>query len=430
MGSRALTVTQDAGQPPDEIGAEVAEGGLGERHLPEAVTRRGGAQGPSARPLRPRPWPGPRPRPRPRPRAASGAQLRAGGRAALARGAAAKPGAGPGLGRRRHPRPGRPEPQWRTTAGSALRERGAAVPSCAPRSSPCFRLRLPSLRRRAPAGRGLGRGPGPWAGAGWGLRDGGGARAGRACGAVGGRRSELRGLSGRWVGQVARRGPVAGRDRHTTCRHRRERCLHLRRPGTRLRRRTPPTRHRDPARGCSGRPGKRAALPRSPEWGLEARPCPRGPPSGVRGPGKGLRSRGGGSQGEVRGGARPSGPQSGRPWWRRKAMEMALELGRPVCPVCSHQPCMGGSVCGVFGRVDPAPPRATPGARPLSSSQTGWFLSGGAPSHHLSLGKPEGLASFPLDPDLVGDLKRPHPGPPGPFPAVKGPPPPHSQGRQ
>lgn len=185
-----------------------------------------------------------------------------------------------------------------------------------------------------------------------------------------------------------------------------------------------------PLAAAQGDPANVRHCPRSPEWGLGARPCPRGPPSGVRGPGKGLGSRGGGSQGEVRRGARPSGPQSGRPWWRRKAMEMALELGRPVCPVCSHQPCMGGSVCGVFGRVDPAPPRATPGARPLSSSQTGWFLSGGAPSHHLSLGKPEGLASFPLDPDLVGDLKRPHPGPPGPFPAVKGPPPPHSQGRQ
>lgn len=28
MGSRALTVAQEAGQPPDEVGAEVAEGGL------------------------------------------------------------------------------------------------------------------------------------------------------------------------------------------------------------------------------------------------------------------------------------------------------------------------------------------------------------------------------------------------------------------
>lgn len=71
VGSRALTVAEEAGQPPDEVGAEVAEGGLSERHLPEAVARRGGAWGPGARPLRarPRPWP----RPWSRARAASAA---------------------------------------------------------------------------------------------------------------------------------------------------------------------------------------------------------------------------------------------------------------------------------------------------------------------------------------------------------------------
>lgn len=171
MGSRALTVTQDAGQPPDEIGAEVAEGGLGKRHLPEAVTRRGGHWGPGARPLRPRPRPGPWPRSR----AASGAQLRAGGRAARARGAAAKPSSGPGLGRRRHPQPGRPEPRRRPTAGCALWATGAAVPAVP--AVPAVRAGLPTapvLTAQARA-RGAGRGAGPARGrglAGWGLRRG------------------------------------------------------------------------------------------------------------------------------------------------------------------------------------------------------------------------------------------------------------------
>lgn len=177
MESRALTVTQDAGQPPDEIGAEVAEGGLGKRHLPEAVTRRGGPWGPGARPLRPRPRPGPRPRSR----AASGAQLGAGGRAARARGDAAKPASGPGLGRRRHPRPGRPEPRRRTTVGCALWASGAAVPAV-----PAVRAGLPTApvltaqarARRAGPGAGPARGRGR---AGWGLRSGRGLRKGRPC---------------------------------------------------------------------------------------------------------------------------------------------------------------------------------------------------------------------------------------------------------
>lgn len=142
--ARALTVAQEAGQPPDEVGAEVAEGGLGERHLPEAVSRPGnGARGSGARPLRPRPRP--RPGSRPRARAASCAQHGAAGRAAGARGAAAQPGTGPGLGRRRHSRPERPEPLLVRAGGPRApappRRRAARLPTApAP------------LRRRGPRG--------------------------------------------------------------------------------------------------------------------------------------------------------------------------------------------------------------------------------------------------------------------------------------
>lgn len=228
MGSRALTVTQDAGQPPDEIGAEVAEGGLGERHLPEDVTQRGGAWGPGARPLRPRPWPGPRPRSR----AASGAQLRTGGRTAQERGAAAKPGAGSGLGRRRHSRPGRPEPRRGTSAGVALRAKRASVPSGPRPSAPGFRLRPPPLRRRAVWGRGQGRGRpgvGPRAGLGpagrgeakgVGPAEWGGGWAGPACGAGTPRRSEPGGQKR----QAGSRDPVPG----TRPPDSDARCLHLR----------------------------------------------------------------------------------------------------------------------------------------------------------------------------------------------------------
>lgn len=136
----ALTVAEEAGQPPDEVGAEVAEGGLGEHHLPESVAQRRGARGPGACPLGPRLRPGPRTRLRPR--VASPVQIGAGGRAARARRAAAKPGAGPGLGRRRHLRPGR--------SRSALRAGEAVVPAVPLRSTPPgFRLRPPPLRRRA-----------------------------------------------------------------------------------------------------------------------------------------------------------------------------------------------------------------------------------------------------------------------------------------
>lgn len=98
----------------------MAEGGLGERHLAEAVARRGGARG-SASPF----WP------RARACAASGAQHGTAGRAARARGAVARPGARPGLGRRRHPRPERPSP------GGGRGRVGAAQPA---RSNPGARL--------------------------------------------------------------------------------------------------------------------------------------------------------------------------------------------------------------------------------------------------------------------------------------------------
>lgn len=151
VGSRALTVAQEASQPPDEVGAEVTEGGLGERHFPEAVAQRGGARGPGARPLRPRPRPGPRPR------AASAAQIGTGSRAAQARRAAAEPGAGPGLGcrRRRHPRPGRPKPRRRPRARSPQKTTEAVVlatPRGPSQASDCARRHCARAHSRGGAG--------------------------------------------------------------------------------------------------------------------------------------------------------------------------------------------------------------------------------------------------------------------------------------
>lgn len=46
MGHEVANLAQVAGQPPDEVGAVVAEGGLGEGHPAEAVTRRDGPPSP------------------------------------------------------------------------------------------------------------------------------------------------------------------------------------------------------------------------------------------------------------------------------------------------------------------------------------------------------------------------------------------------
>lgn len=143
---------------PDEIGAEVAEGGLVKRHLPEAVTRRGGHWGPGARPLRPRPLARTL-----APIAKSGFRRPAQGWRSGCQGEGSRRQAI--LGPRTRPPPPSPARAARAPAAAdcglrAVGSRGCRPPRSprSPRSAPGFRLRPCSLRRRAPVGRGLGRG--------------------------------------------------------------------------------------------------------------------------------------------------------------------------------------------------------------------------------------------------------------------------------